>query len=255
MKVIGIIPARLKSTRFSEKLIADLCGKPLIQWVYEQAKKTDYLGDVIVAADDQKIIDVVKNFGGKAVLTSKKHKSGSERIAEIAASLEADIIVNIQGDEPLINPLSLDNLITAFYNDKDIKVATLIHPIQNEKDLADPNVVKVVIDKNNFALYFSRARIPCFYPVKSAKGGISPKVKLFNGANKHIGVYAYTKDFLLLFNQLSYSKLEKAEKLEQLRILENGYRIKTVIAESDSVGVDTEKDLKKVKGILLKRIN
>ena len=229
MKIIGIIPARLKSTRFPEKVIANLSGKPLIQWTYEQAKQSRYLEDLIVAADDPKIVDIVQDFGGRAVLTSKEHKSGSERVAEAAASLDADIIVNIQGDEPLISPLSIDNLITAFYNNS-IEIATLIYPIQDKEELKDPNVVKVVIDKNNFALYFSRAEIPYCY--------------------KHIGVYAYTKEFLLLFNQLSYSKLEKAERLEQLRILENGYKIKTVIAESDSISVDTEEDLKKVKKII-----
>ncbi len=238
MKAIGIIPARLKSKRFPEKLIANLLGKPLIQWVYEQAKGARYLEDLIVAADDRRIVDIVQDFGGRAVLTSKEHKSGSERVAEVAASLDADIIVNIQGDEPLINPLSIDNLITAFYNNS-IEIATLIYPIQDKEELKDPNVVKVVIDKNNFALYFSRAEIPYFY--------------------KHIGVYAYTKDFLLLFRQLAHSKLEKAEKLEQLRILENGYKIKAVIAESDSTGrstisVDTKEDLRRVEEILRRNL-
>ena len=269
MKAIGIIPARLKSTRFPEKIIANLLGKPLIQWVYEEAKEARYLEDLLVAADEQKIVDVVQDFGGKAVLTSKEHKNGTERAAEVAASLDADIIVNIQGDEPLISPLSLDNLVSAFYNNS-VEVATLIYPIQDKQELKDPNIVKVVIDKDNFALYFSRAGIPYFYPVRSnppaspvapdegragIRGTVAPPEHRGTSESlyKHIGVYAYRKDFLLLFNQLPYSKLEKAERLEQLRILENGYKIKTVLAENDSISVDTEEDLRKVEEILCRR--
>jgi len=244
MKVIGVIPARLKSTRLNEKVITNLFGKPLIQWVYESVKKSRYLEDLIVVADDQKIIDAVKSFGGKAILSSKRYKSGTQRIAEVAHSLNADIIVNIQSDEPLINYLSIDNLISNFYND-DIEVATLIYPFQSKEELKDPNAVKVVIDKNNFVLYFSRAVIPYVF-----SGSFEKTKGIFY---KHIGVYAYSKEFLFLFKQLPFSVLEKAEKLEQLRILENGHRVKAIIAQENSIGVDTKEDFKRVEEILRRK--
>ncbi|RKY39834.1 MAG: 3-deoxy-manno-octulosonate cytidylyltransferase [Candidatus Omnitrophota bacterium] len=246
MKAIGIIPARLSSTRLPEKPLVDILGKPLIQWTYEQAKKADSLEDVVVATDEQRILEVVEGFGGKAVLTSRKPISGTERVAEATFSLEleAEIIVNIQVDEPLLDPFSIDKLIRVFYNyNNKIEVATLIYPIQRKEELEDPNIVKVVVDKDNFALYFSRSSIPYSFS----------RQEVVSYSYKHIGVYAYRRDFLSLFVHLPSFELEKKERLEQLRVLENGYRIKTVFSQNDSISVDTQEDLNRVRDFLLKK--
>lgn len=240
MRAVGIIPARYGASRFEGKVLADLLGKPVIQHVWERAKKARTLDELIVAADDERIITVVKAFGGKATFTAKAHPSGTDRLREIANPLDVDIVVNIQADEPLIHASMIDEVVTALLQDKDIVMATLRKKIDSAKDINNPNVVKVVVDKDNFALYFSRTAIP-FY-----REG-HPRFYY-----KHIGLYSYTKDFLFRFANLPISFLERAENLEQLRALENGYKIKVLETTYDTVGIDTPQDLEKAKAILLK---
>ena len=246
MEALGIIPARYGSTRFEGKVLADLNGKPLIQHVYERAKRSAILDDLIVATDDQRVIEAVENFGGKAILTSKEYTSGTDRLREVASLIEAKIIINIQGDEPLINSSMIDSLAHCLLDDPSIPMATLIKRIDDQKELNDPNVVKVVVDKFGYALYFSRNAMPYLREPSSKK----PRDLIFY---KHVGLYGYTRDFLFTFNQMSPSPLEKAEKLEQLRALENGYRIKTIETRFDTIGVDTPEDLEKVKEKLRKK--
>ncbi|MFH1996413.1 MAG: 3-deoxy-manno-octulosonate cytidylyltransferase [Candidatus Omnitrophota bacterium] len=245
MKAIGIIPARWASTRFEGKVLADLCGKPVIQHVWERAKKAKTLDDLIIAADNEKTIKAVKEFGGKVVFTSSDQPSGTDRLAEAVNPLDVDIVVNIQGDEPLIRPITIDNLVMALESEKQAQMATVIKKIDDAREIANPNVVKVVIDKNEYAIYFSRSVIP--YERADGLGDGTRPVYY-----KHIGLYAYTKDFLFTFRKLPHSALEKAEKLEQLRVLEYGYKIKTVETKFDTVGIDTIEDLEKVREMLKK---
>ncbi len=240
MRAIGIIPARYAATRFEGKVLADLCGKPVIQHVWENAKKARMLDDLIIAADDERIIEQVQAFGGKAVFTAKAHPSGTDRLREIANPLDVEIVVNIQADEPLVQPSMIDELVRALVSDSGISMATLMKKIDNKDEIANPNVVKVVVNKDNFALYFSRYPIP-FYK--------QSKPVLYY---KHIGLYSYTKDFLFTFANLPPSFLEKAEGLEQLRALENGYKIKVLETTYETVGIDTPEDLAKAKKILTK---
>jgi len=243
MKIVGVIPARYDSKRLPGKVLVDVLGKPLIQRVYEQARKAELLDDILVATDNQKIFEVVQIFGGKAIMTSFDCKSGTDRLAEVARSLDADIFLNIQGDEPLISPEIISEVARAMVEDSAIDIATVARKISTQKELNNPNVVKVVIDNNGFALYFSRGQIPY------VRG--STDLKNVNLVYyKHIGLYAYKRDFLLHFAQMEQGLLEKIEDLEQLRVLENGYKIKVVITEYDSIGVDTREDLKKVRKML-----
>lgn len=237
MYVVAIIPARYASTRLNGKPLLHIDGKPMIQWVYERAKKAKLINDVIAATDDKRVFDAVRYFGGKAVMTSPEHRTGTDRIAEAAGGLNVDIIVNVQGDEPLIEPEMIDAAIRPLTNDSEIVAATLKTKIKDEKELNNPNVVKVVTDKNDFALYFSRLPIPY---VRGQEKNIH---------FKHIGLYVYRKDFLLKFARMKPTPLEEAEKLEQLRVLENGYKIKVVETKHDSIGVDTVEDLEKVRKI------
>jgi 3-deoxy-manno-octulosonate cytidylyltransferase (CMP-KDO synthetase) len=231
MKVAGIIPARFASARLPGKPLILIKGKPMIQRVYEQSVKSKLIDKVVVATDDKDIFKCVKNFGGEVIMTSSKRASGTDRICEAAEKINYDIIVNIQGDEPFIDPKDIDMAIKPLIDDKKINVSTLAYKFKDEKELADVNKVKVVFDKNNFALYFSRNIIP------------------YNtGANninyyKHIGLYVYRKTLLLKFSRMKKSYLENAEKLEQLRILENGEKIKVVITKKDSMSVDTLEDV------------
>jgi len=238
MKAVGIIPARYKATRFEGKVLAPLCGKPVIQHVWEKAKGAHNLDDLIIAADDDRIIKGVESFGGKATLTAKQHPSGTDRLREIANPLDVDVVVNIQADEPLIQPAMIDELVMELFEDRDIVMATLMKRIDNPEDINNPNVVKVVVDKDNFALYFSRTAIPFYKRTKSVR------------YYKHIGLYSYTKDFLFTFANLPPSTLERAEGLEQLRALENGYKIKVLETSYDTVGIDTPDDLKKAEEML-----
>ncbi len=244
MQVIGIIPARYSSQRLPAKPLADICGKPMIQWVYEQAKKSQLLNEVIVATDNQKILDVVKNFGGKVVMTPEC-ESGSDRVALVARTFPtAQVVVNIQGDEPLISPQLIDECVDALIKDGNAVVATAVKKIESENEIKNPNVVKVVLDKNNYALYFSRAEIPFVRDTKSIS-------TMFY---KHYGIYIYRANFLQHYTIMQPTMLEQTEKLEQLRILENGFRIKCVITEAESFSVDTQEDLEHVRTIMNNKI-
>lgn len=245
MKAIGVIPARWGATRFEGKVLADLLGKPVIQHVWENAKKAKTLDDLIIAADDERIIKVVDAFGGKAVYTSPDQPSGTDRLAEVVNPLDVKIAVNIQGDEPLVKPIMIDNLVIALENEKTAQMATMIKRIEDDSELVNSNVVKVVVDRNGYALYFSRYAIPYNRTGEKDK---KKKPTYF----KHIGLYAFTKDFLFTFRNLPESSLESAERLEQLRVLEYGYKIKTVETRFDTVGVDTPEDLARVKEILVR---
>lgn len=240
MKVLCIIPARYDSTRFPGKALADIKGKPMIQWCYESSLKSKLINKLIVATDDKRIFDAVKKFGGEVVMTSKKHRSGTDRIAEAAKKFKCDIVVNIQGDEPFIDYRTIDKAIDALRKDKNAQVSTVAKKITDKKEINSPNTVKVVFDDDFSALYFSRSVIPYDRDEKD-------KVNYY----RHYGLYIYRKDYLMKLTKLPESKLEKIEKLEQLRVLENSGKIKIVLTNKDSVSIDTPEDLKKV----LKRIN
>ncbi len=239
MDVIGVIPARYGSTRFEGKVLADIHGKPMIQWVWEAAKKAKILDEVIVACDDKRIEEAVKSFGGKAVFTSKEHTCGTDRICEVVNPLEVKVIVNIQADEPLLDPVMIENVARPLLDNPALNMATLMKRIDGPQEVCDPNVVKVLTDKNGLALYFSRLAIP-YQQDKSVRAVYY----------KHIGLYAYTKDFLFIFKNLPESYLEKMEKLEQLRVLEAGFRIKVIETKVSTIGVDTPEDLEKAKKII-----
>jgi len=243
MDVIGIIPARYGSTRFEGKLLADLCGKPVIQHTWENAKKSKSIEDLIIATDDKRIYNFSKGFGAKVIYTSKAHKSGSDRLTEVLNSIDTRVVVNIQADEPLLDPSMIDDVVDPILKDESIDIATLCHKIKNERDFLDPNVVKVVMDRKGFALYFSRAPIP--YNSNQGQSLDGARTRRIISYYKHIGLYAYTKDFLFTFKSLPQSRLEKIEKLEQLRVIENGYKIKVIETKFDTVGIDTPEDLEK----------
>ncbi len=236
MKILAVIPARYDSTRFPGKPLADINGKPMIQHVYERVKESKLVDKVLVATDDERISDAVKFFGGKVVMTSKKHESGTDRICEVINSIKCDIVVNVQGDEPGINPKDIDKAIKPLLKDKKINISTLAIRIANGIDLKDENKVKVVFDKNNFALYFSRNYIPF------DRDHINNVQK--DNFYKHIGLYVYRRKFLLDLKKLKPSALEKLEKLEQLRFLDNGEKIKVIITDRESLSIDTPSDLK-----------
>ncbi len=241
MKVIAVIPARYASTRFPAKLMQDLGGKTVILRTYEAAKDTHLFDDVFVVTDSLLIYDEIVNHGGKAIMSIKEHESGSDRIAEAVANLDVDIVVNVQGDEPFINKEPLKKVIEVFQNDADKKVdlASLMREITNEEDINNPNNVKVVVDQNGFALYFSRSVIP--YPRETNVG-----VRYF----QHIGIYAFRKQALLDFYSLPMKSLEASEKLEQLRYLEFGKRIKMVETTHVGIGIDTIEDLEKARKMI-----
>ncbi|MFC1807332.1 3-deoxy-manno-octulosonate cytidylyltransferase [Candidatus Omnitrophota bacterium] len=242
MTTVGIIPARYDASRFSGKVLANIKGKPMIQHVWERAKKSRLLDDLIVAADDDRIIKVVEGFGGKAIYTAKEHPSGTDRLREIANPLDVNIVLNIQADEPLLHTSMIDGLVSAMTDNDDVVMASLMKKIDSAHQIQDPNVVKVVVDKNNFALYFSRSPIPHIRQDDDTSLGQRKSTHY-----KHIGLYAYTKDFLFTFANLPPSLLEKSEKLEQLRAVENGYKIKMIETKYDTIGVDTPADLEEVK--------
>jgi 3-deoxy-manno-octulosonate cytidylyltransferase (CMP-KDO synthetase) len=243
MDVIGVIPARFISKRFEGKVLADILGKPMLQHVYERARQALILDELIIACDDERIVDTAKGFGAKAVLTSKAHTCGTDRISEIIDPLDVKVVVNIQGDEPLIHPTMIDSVASALLSYESISIATIMRRITDQAEVDDPNVVKVVTDKNSFALYFSRAAIP-----HRAEG--SPvQLPLYY---KHIGLYAYTKNFLFAYKNLPASRLENTEWLEQLRALEEGFRIKVIETSYDTIAVDTPQDLERVKEYLSK---
>ena len=250
--IIAIIPARLNSTRLPNKLLLPLAGKPLILWTVEQAKKTRNISRVIVATDSEEILRRVEQSGNEAVLTSEKHQSGSDRIAEVAENLPEDsIIVNVQGDEPLISPKTIEKAIEAILQDDSIEMATTCELIDNAKDVLSSDVVKVVCDENGFALYFSRSPIPFPREVVGKFGTLENALlnekDLFSLYRKHTGLYVYRREFLLKYTKLKQTKLEKTEMLEQLRALENGARIKVVEVSDSSIGIDTREDFERVE--------
>jgi len=245
MKVIGIIPARYASTRLPGKPLVDICGKTMIQRVVEQTRKSSLINDVIVATDDARIESAVKAFHGTVAMTSPALQSGSDRIAAVAKGLDADIIVNIQGDEPLIDPHLIDQTIRLLVDDPDAVAGTAVKKITDQNDISNPNVVKAVLDNRNCALYFSRAPIPFERDPDFGTLGHS--------FYKHFGLYVYRSDFLQTFTLLRPSRLEQIEKLEQLRILENGYRVKCAVTDYDSFPVDTPDDLAHVQKLVQSR--
>ena len=243
--IVCIIPSRYESSRFPGKPLADLCGKPMIQHVYERVAKAQALPYVAVATDDERIFAAVKNFGGNVVMTATTHRSGTDRISEAVQSLNlsADaIVVNIQGDQPIFEPVQIDEVIQPLIDDPVVVMSTLIYKIILDEEISHPHAVKVVFDSENNALYFSRATIPY----------VRDK-KLKTDYYKHHGIYAYRRDFLDTFTKLPEGKLEKLEALEQLRALEYGYKIKVVITPYDSVEVDNQQELERVRRILMER--
>lgn len=240
MKAICIIPARFSSTRLPGKPLKDICGKPMICRVYERAKLAKSVDEVIVATDDERILNAVEKNFGRAMMTRADHKTGTDRLAEVAEKFpDAEVIVNVQGDEPLIEGSLIDELIAQF-DDADLQMATVAVELTEDAEIKNPNNVKVVIDKNNNALYFSRSPIP--YPRNFGKSKVY----------KHIGIYAYRRNFLLNFAQMTPTPLEGTESLEQLRALENGYKIRVIKSNCKFIGVDTEEDLKLVNEIWAK---
>ena len=241
-KIVGMIPARYASTRFRGKVIADIVDKPMIQRVYEQANKSTLLDDLIVAVDAERVFEVVKGFGGKVIMTSTRHESGTDRIAAAIENIDADIVVNVQGDQPLFDPRMIDEAVQPMLEDPNIQMSTLKVKIA-EEDYEDPAIVKVVVDKDDFALFFSRSLIP--YSREKTKIDVY----------EHVGVYVYRKDFLLKVSKMPQTYLEKIEMLEQLRVLENGYKIKVIetkCAGVSGISVDTPEDLTKVEDIIKK---
>jgi 3-deoxy-manno-octulosonate cytidylyltransferase (CMP-KDO synthetase) len=242
-EIVGIIPARYSSTRFEAKVLADILGKPMIQHVWERAGQSLLLDDLIIACDDERVASLAKEFGAKVVLTAKGHVSGTDRIAEVVNPLDVKIVINIQGDEPLIHPSMIDSVASCILENENIYMATVAKKIEGTALINDPHVVKVVVDKNSFALYFSRSAIPFHARNSKVKSPVY---------YKHIGLYGYTKDFLFTFKNLKPSSLEKVENLEQLRVLEEGYKIKVIETKYDTIGVDTAEDLERVKDYLKK---
>lgn len=254
-KVIAIIPARFASTRLEGKLLLPIGGKPLIIYTLEQAQKAQNVSLVIAATDDEKIFEAVRAFGFEAVFTSEKHQSGSDRIAEVAESLDENtVIVNVQGDEPLIAPETIEKAAAAILEDESIDIATTCEAISDFRDVLNPDIVKIVTDKNNLAMYFSRSPIP--FPrdeVKkygSLEKALQKNADLLKLYKKHTGLYVYRREFLLKYAREQQTNLEKTEMLEQLRALENAAKIKVVEVSAKSIGVDTREDFDKVKFIL-----
>ena len=241
MNTLCVIPARFASTRLPGKPLADIAGKPMIVRVYQQASKARRLTGVIAAVDDERVYEAVVSNGGRAMMTAKDHPTGTDRLAEVAAAHpEAELIINVQGDEPMIEPAIIDELAAAFDDDPDLQMATVKSPMKSQADINNPNNVKVVTDKNGYALYFSRSPLPYF----RENTGMT--------VYKHIGIYAYKRDFLLEYAKMMPTQLEQTESLEQLRALENGYKIKVIETDYHFVGVDTPEDLVAVNAVYQK---
>jgi len=249
-----VIPARWASQRFPGKVLTPIAGKPMVQWVWERAKESRLAEQVIIATDDQRVMESAQGFGADVIMTSSEHNSGTERCGEVANRLNFELIINLQGDEPLISPSAIDQLIYLLQNDDSIHIASLCTEIKSYQDYLSPAVVKVVCDDQDFALYFSRAPIPHYRGGEALleqwkNQGKRPE-KLSPPPYKHLGIYGYRADFLAGFALLPQTLLEQAEKLEQLRALSWGFKIKVLITEYDSIGVDLPEDLGKVQAIL-----
>ncbi|MEI6214256.1 MAG: 3-deoxy-manno-octulosonate cytidylyltransferase [Desulfuromonadales bacterium] len=246
MKITAVIPARYASTRFPGKALAEIGGRPMIQHVYERASRASLVSRTVVATDDERIADAVRKIGGEVIMTSASHATGTDRLAEVAAGLDSDIVINVQGDEPLIDPGMLDQALKPFLDADALQMGTLKTRIKCLHDFLSPNVVKVVTDLSGNALYFSRSPLPFFRDKwKDLKDESFCSGKLL--CYKHVGLYVYRRDFLLRFAAMPPGFLELSEKLEQLRAIENGVRIKVVETEFESIGVDTPEDLVKVQ--------
>jgi 3-deoxy-manno-octulosonate cytidylyltransferase (CMP-KDO synthetase) len=243
---IAVIPARFASTRFPGKPLADIAGRPMIEHVYRRAATARGVDAVVVATDDQRIADAVQRFGGFVRMTRAGHQTGMDRIAEVAGALHCEIVVNVQGDEPLVDPSSISTMLDALHDDASLEMATLRTPIRRHEDYASPHVVKVVVDDSDNALYFSRAPIPYRRDLPPDGGSHADAVRAY----KHLGLYAYRRDCLLRLAALPQTPLERAESLEQLRALEHGHRIRAVETQHDSIGVDTPADLEHVRQAL-----
>jgi 3-deoxy-manno-octulosonate cytidylyltransferase (CMP-KDO synthetase) len=239
--VVVVIPSRFGSTRLPGKPLVTLSGKPMVQHVYERAKKAQTVHKVLVATDDQRILEAVQSFGGEARMTRSDHRTGTERIAEVAVHEPGDIFINVQGDEPLIDPVSIDAAVAALFEEPPAQVATVATPIRHANDIMDPNVVKTVLDFEENALYFSRAPIPW---VRDTQQKIHVKYW------KHLGLYAFQRDALLEYPTLPQGELEKIEQLEQLRWLENGWRIRVAEVPHDAFSVDVPEDISRVEKLL-----
>ena len=242
-KVLTVIPARFASTRFPGKIIAPLAGKPLVLHTYERALKARLVSDVVIATDAEEVVQALRPFGVNIVMTRSDHPSGTDRIAEVAANTDADIIVNVQGDEPLIDPDTIDATIRPLLDEPGVSMATVRHLLTDPAQIADPNIVKVIVDASGHAIYFSRTPIP--YIREEADRAANPACYW-----QHIGLYVYRRDFLLQYARMPQSPLERLEKLEQLRAIEGGHTIAVVDTQHPCVGVDTPEDLELVRSML-----
>ena len=246
-KAIVVIPARYGSTRLPGKMLAEIDGKPLIQHAYDRASRSRLASDCLVATDDERIRRACERFGAKVMMTSPSHNSGTDRMAEVAAKTDADIYINVQGDEPLVDPEAVDLLIKMMRDDASIKMGTLKRPFERYEDFINPNMARVVCDENDFALYFSRAPIPYLTREEFDRpAGGRP-------AFKHIGIYSFRREFLIEFSKMPPSTLEKAERLEQLRALEAGVKIKVPTTDYQSISVETQADLERVRALFAQR--
>lgn len=240
MKFLGVIPSRYASTRLEGKPLKDICGHTMVEWVYKRALKSK-LDGVVVATDDERIVDEVKSFGGNVILTRKDHINGTSRIAEVCETYtDYDVIVNIQGDEPLIEPDMINSIIDSFIEDNTIPMSTLKYKLTDMAEIENPNAVKVVTDKNDFAIYFSRSIIPY------------PRNLNMDNYYKHVGIYGYKRDFVMEYAKMASTPLELSESLEQLRVLENGYKIKVLETPYKIIGVDTQEELERVREYITK---
>jgi 3-deoxy-manno-octulosonate cytidylyltransferase (CMP-KDO synthetase) len=239
--VWAVIPSRYAAVRLPGKPLVSIAGKPMIQHVWERVSRATKLAKVVVATDDERIRAAVKAFGGEAIMTRSDHRSGTDRVAEVAVAAHADIFINVQGDEPLVAPEAVDALVEAIAEDETVQLATLAVPLQNPKDIMDPNIVKVVLDFNGDALYFSRAPIPW---VRDTASSVHARHL------KHLGLYAYRREALLDYRTLPPGDLERVEQLEQLRWMENGYKMRVAETEHDAVSVDVPEDVARVEKLI-----
>jgi len=231
VKIIAVIPARYESTRFPGKVLAKETGKFLIQHTWEQVRKVKLIQQVIIATDSEKVLSACKSFGADCVMTSAGHQSGTDRIAEAVAKIDTDVVINVQADEPEIEPANIELLAQLMIDNPQTKMATLVAGFESKEQIANPNIVKVIIGKDRVARYFSRSVIPC----RRENGPVGD----INDYYRHLGIYAYTKDFLLHITKLPAGKLEKIEQLEQLRVLEYGFQILTGFVKHIAPGIDT----------------
>lgn len=245
-RAVAIIPARFNATRFPGKPLALLNGKPIIQHVFEHATRASLIDLVVIATDDKRIFDAVRNFGGEAVMTSVDHASGTDRIAEASADIECEYLINIQGDEPFIKPEMIDDVVNLLYNDDNAAISTLARRITDREEIVSPNVVKVVMDDMGYALYFSRSPIPYYRDEWKSPDSIS-FIDNTTVVFKHIGIYGYRKSDLMVFTSMEKGRLEDIEKLEQLRALAAGMKIKVKETEYVTFGIDTIDDLRKAE--------